>query len=294
MHNNIIKLLIFCALSLFLTTTESLSAKPKAPRYKIGACDWMMLKRQKAGVFALAHSIGADGVEVDMGPLGQRVLFDNQLRDAEAAKNFLHIADSLNVKISSVAMSGFFAQNFITRQNYKDLINDCLNTMRMLGTKVAFMPLGGCGKAWQTKGEEHDVLVKRLHDVGEMALKEGMVIGIRTALNADDDIALLNEINSEGIKIYYNFQDACDNKRDICSEIEKLGIKRICQIHVTNTDSLNLREDPEIDMKKVKKSLDKIGYRGWLIVERSRDYRHTRDVKFNFGNNVAYLKEIFQ
>ena len=31
-----------------------------------------------------------------------------------------------------------------------------------------------------------------------------------------------------------------------------------------------------------------------MIVERSRDAGRTRDVRYNFGTNVAYLKKIFQ
>ena len=37
-------------------------------QYRVAACDWMMLKRQKLGEFQLAKDIAADGVEVDMGP----------------------------------------------------------------------------------------------------------------------------------------------------------------------------------------------------------------------------------
>ena len=33
-----------------------------AQRYRVAACDWMMLKRQKIGEFKLAREIGADGV----------------------------------------------------------------------------------------------------------------------------------------------------------------------------------------------------------------------------------------
>ena len=51
------------------------------PQYRVAACDWMMLKRQKLGEFQLARDIGADGIEMDMGPLGQRPAFDNKLRD---------------------------------------------------------------------------------------------------------------------------------------------------------------------------------------------------------------------
>src|ERR1051326_457943 len=33
--------------------------------YKVGVCDWMILKRQKLGAFQLTKEIGADGVEGD-------------------------------------------------------------------------------------------------------------------------------------------------------------------------------------------------------------------------------------
>ena len=93
-------------------------------RYRVAACDWMMLKRQKIGEFKLAREIGADGVEMDMGPLGERVLFDNKLRDANFQQLFRHTADSIGVKVPSIAMSGFFAQSFLKRENYPHLIND--------------------------------------------------------------------------------------------------------------------------------------------------------------------------
>ena len=48
-------------------------------RYKVAVVDLMILKRQKLGAFPLAKEIGADGVEVDMGGLGNRPTFDNQL-----------------------------------------------------------------------------------------------------------------------------------------------------------------------------------------------------------------------
>ncbi|HAT61052.1 MAG TPA: endonuclease [Prevotella sp.] len=271
-----------------------LHAQEQNKHYQIAACDWMMLKRQKLGEFKLAKEIHLDGVEVDMGSLGKRVLFENKLRDPGEANVFRYTADSLGIQVPSIAMSGFFAQNFITRENYKDLVNDCFKTMHVFGSKVAFLPLGGCGKEWQKLGTVRDSLVTRLHIIGEMAVKEGVIIGIRTALNAKDDKKLLREINSKGIEIYYNFQDAADNGRNICKELKILGKNRIAQIHVSNTDGKLLRDDPEIDMPKVKKTLDKIGYQGWLVIERSRDAQKVRDVKYNYGSNANYLHSIFQ
>ena len=252
----------------------------------------MILKRQKLGEFQLAHDIGADGVEMDMGPLGKRVLFDNRFRnDEQEVAVFEHKADSFGVQIASIAMSGFFAQSFLTRPNYQDLIKDCLATMHSFGVKVAFLPLGGSGKKWMSPGAAHDSMVVRLRVAGQMARRAGVVIGIRTALPAEEDVKLLDEVGSKGIRIYYNFQDAADNHRDICQELKTLGRKRIVQIHASNTDGKLLRDDPAIDMRAIIQTLCDIGWKGWLIVERSRDAARVRDVKYNYGANVAYLKD---
>lgn len=290
-------LLLFLAIPSWAQTPHHCqqSCCQEQPRYQIAACDWMMLKRQKLGEFQLAKDIQADGVEMDMGPLGKRVLFENRFHHPEEVLTFRHVADSLGVAISSIAMSGFFAQNFITRENYVDLIADCFNTMKAFGAKVAFLPLGGSGKEWQDPtSADRKTLVSRLHTVGELARAMGVVVGIRTQLPAAESIELLDSIKSDGIKIYYNFQDAADANRDICQEIRLLGRDRICQIHASNTDGVNLREDPEIDLPAIKKVLDEIGWKGWLVIERSRDASKVRDVRYNFGRNVEYLKEIFQ
>src|SRR5574344_369427 len=208
-------------------------------------------------------------------------------------EDFRHVADSLGIKVSSVAMSGFFAQNLITRNNYRDLITDCFRTMYYMNATVAFLPLGGCGTAWQTRGIQRDSLVNRLHTIGEMALQQGYTVGIRTSVSAKEDIRLLNEVKSEGIKIYYNFQDAADAHRDICKELKQLGAKRIIQIHASNTDSVNLREDPDINLPKIKQTLDGMNWKGWLVIERSRDVKRVKEVKYNFSRNVAFLKEIY-
>lgn len=263
------------------------------PKYRVAVCDWMILKRQKLGEFALARQINADGVEMDMGPLGNRVLFDNRFRNADDARVFKHTADSLGIEVPSVAMSGFFAQNFITRENYVELLKDCFNTMGIFNSKVAFLPLGGCGNDWKKQGVMHDTLVARLHVAGEMARKRGVVVAIRTAMDAKYDIKLLKQIHSNGVKIYYNFQDAADSKRDICNELKKIGRENIAQIHASNTDSTILRYDNKIDLHKIKRTLDRMGWNGWLVVERSRDVKRIKDVKYNFGSNVEYLKEVF-
>lgn len=263
-------------------------------RYKVAACDWMMLKRQKLGSFKLMHELGGDGVEMDMGGLGVRDTFDNKFHHRHFRKLFRETADSLGVLVPSVAMSGFYGQSFLTHHNYKALVEDCLSTMRVMDSKVAYLPLGGIKEDWTKPGPARDELVKRLHVAGVMAEADGLVIGIRTPLDAKENIRLLKEIDSPGIKIYYSFQTALDNHRDIISELKTLGKDRICQIHASNTDGVTLDRDTALDMPKIKETLDKMGWSGWLVVERSRDVKDVRNVKKNFGTNIRYLKEVFQ
>ena len=260
--------------------------------FRIAACDWMMLKRQKLGEFQLAKDIHADGIEMDMGPLGNRPQFDNKLRDPHFQELFPRTADSLGIEVPSVAMSGFFAQSLLKRENYRELVQDCLNTMKHMKSQVAFLPLGGCGKEWVTDPVLRAELIHRLHTIGEMAKREGKVIGIRTGLDAKESKRMLKEIHSDGIKIYYNLQDAVDSHRDVCKELKVLGKDRICQIHASLTDSVTLDKDPRINMRQVVKTLKQIGWRGWLVVERSRDASRVRDVRYNYGTNINYLREI--
>jgi len=120
------------------------------------------------------------------------------------------------------------------------------------------------------------------------------VIGIETALDAKGELELLKEINSPGIKIYFNFANALQNRRDLYTELTTLGAENICQILCTNADGVWLENDPAIDLKKVKETLDQMKYKGWLVIERSRDAGNSRDVVGNFGANTRYLKRIFQ
>lgn len=295
MTKTLFKLILLDALLILPSfTVRSQTTIQLKTHYHIGICDWMILKRQKLGEFALAKAIGADGVLLDMGSLGKNILFENKLRDPKEADIFHHTADSLGVEVPTVAMSGFFAQSFLERNNYRDLIQDCLHTMKIFNSKVAFLPLGGCGKDWQKTDSLYNKLVYRLHVVGEMASKVHVVIGIRTQLDAKDDKKLLKRIHSDGIKIYYSFQDAIEGHRDICKELKELGKNVVVEILVSNTDGVNLKEDRQIDMLKIKKTLDLLRWSGWLVVERSRDVHQVHDVKYNYGRNVGFLKEIFQ
>ncbi|KAI9453503.1 xylose isomerase domain-containing protein TIM barrel [Russula earlei] len=233
----------------FVLLIQAGSFAQETQRYKIGLIDLMLLKRQKLGAITLTKQIGADGVEVDMGGLGTRPTFDNQLLTDSVREQFLSKAKELNLEIFSLAMTGYYAQSFCGRTEYVQSIQDCIKTMQLMHVKVAFLPLGvQCDL--RKNPEVRDSVVARLKVAGKMAQEAGVVIGIETALDAEGEVKLLKEIGSPAIKIYFNFSNPLKEGRDLYKELTTLGKDRICMIHCTNKDSVWLQNDPQIDMKK--------------------------------------------
>ncbi|MDF2475370.1 MAG: endonuclease [Sphingobacterium sp.] len=263
-------------------------------RYHVAVIDLMILKRQKLSAFDLAKEIGADGLEVDMGGLGNRVTFDSKLVDPTVQKTFLDKAKETGLTICSLAMTGFYAQSFATRPTYQQMVGDCLDTCQKMGVKVAFLPLGVTCDLVKYP-ELRPAIVERLRVVGGMAKKAGVVIGIETALDAKGEVGLLKEVGSKHIQIYFNFSNPLKEGRDLIQELTILGKKRICQIHCTDEDGVWLENNKRLNMPLVKQTLDRMGWQGWLVIERSRDANlPPRAVKENFGANTRYVKQVFQ
>lgn len=285
----------FIVFSMMLAPTSCCNQKQtkEESSYKVGVVDLMILKRQKLGAFYRAYECGADGLELDMGGLGNRPTFDNKLVEPHFRKLFADTAKSLNLEIASLSMSGFYAQSFPYRDGVERVVGDCIASMKLMGVKVAFLPMGVEGNMVKFP-ERRDAIVDRLKKVGQMAQDSGVVIGIETALSAQEEVELLKEIGSPAIKIYFNFSHPLEAGRDLHEELKILGKDRICMIHATDKDGVWLENNSRIDMPKVKETLDEMGWSGWLMVERSRDANNTKDVVRNYSANVRYLKSVFQ
>ena len=283
---------IFFVFSGAINSTVSAQSSKKQ-RYKVAVCDWMILKRQKLGSFELASQLKADGIELDMGGLGNRETFDSKLANPVEVKKFKDKSKEFNVGISSIAMSGFYGQSFAKRETVKRMVQDCIDAMETMNVKVAYLPLGNqCDL--KKFPELRPVIIERLQWAAKRVAKVGGVIAVETTLDAAAEKEFLKEIGCKRIKSSFNFSNAIENGKDISEELQILGKKHLAQIHASNTDGFWIQNDKAIDLPKIKSTLDKMNWKGWLIVERSRDTTDVHNVKANYGANVAYLKRIFQ
>lgn len=262
-------------------------------RYRVSACDWMMLKRQKVGAVELAADLDADGLELDLGGLGRRASFDNKLTQKSFQELFISECNRLGVEFSSLALSAFYGQSFAARENYEALIDEAIASMLALGIRRAFLPMGNQSDLAKNP-ELYPVVLERLKVVAQKAEKAGVIFGIETSLDAKGEAALIDEVGSKSVRSYVNFSAIIKRKGDVIAELKTLGKDRIMQIHATNTDGFLIQNDPQLNMTKVKETLDKMGWSGWLVVERSRDVEDVHNVKKNFGANVRFLQRVFQ
>jgi L-ribulose-5-phosphate 3-epimerase len=271
------------------TTTTSPSADH---RYKIAASDWMMLKRQTPGALTRASECGLDGVEVDMGPLGKRPDFENKLREDDFRTKYLEQAKSLGLELSSLAMSAFYGQPVADHPSAEKFCNDWIDLMPRIGTKVGFLPV-----IFRKEDEPQaavDKVVALMKKVAPRAEQSGVIIGLNTPLDAAANIKMLDAIGSPAVRIAYNCGEAIDDKRDVFAELRQLGKDRIAQVIPTLSDGVWLENDKRINVPKLKQLLDSLGWRGWLVLQRSREASKARDVVYNFGGNAKYLKSVFQ
>jgi sugar phosphate isomerase/epimerase len=272
-----------------------LAARPAAaadakPRYRVAACDWMLLKRQKLGALPLAKECGLDGVEVDMGSLGDGSDIRNELRKPEVRKQYLDTARKLGIDICSLAMSAFYAQSYAEDPRAEQYTAEWIELMPKLGVTVGFLPLGVRGDLVK-RPDVRPAIVARLKPAAALAEKAKVVIGLETSLDAAGNVRLLEEIGSPAVRVYFNPKTAFDHDKDLLAEIRHLGKDRICQFHFSDRDGTWL-EDGRIDVPRVKSLLDDLGWSGWLVIERSR--KPGKSVKENFSANAAYLKKVFR
>src|SRR6478672_230883 len=168
------KILLVLLVLVFSSSSMAQNIDLTEKRYKVAVIDLMILKRQKLGAFQLTKDIGADGVEVDMGGLGNRPTFDNQLLIDSVRQKFLDKARELGLEIPSLGMTGYYAQSFCQREQFIQSIKDCITTMKLMNVKVAFLPLGiQCDLV--KKPELRDSVVSRLKVAGKMAEQAGVI-----------------------------------------------------------------------------------------------------------------------
>jgi sugar phosphate isomerase/epimerase len=253
-------------------------------RFNLGACDWSIGQRGRTEAFAVAKTLGLDGVQVSMGSLDN----DLQLRRPEIQRAYREAADAAGLRVGGVAL------DIMNRVPYKSdprtiqWVEDAIDTAAALGVRVVLLAFFDAGDLRGDAAGQQEV-VKRLKAVASKAEKRSVVLGIESWLSADDHLRILEGVGSPNVQVYYDVANSHQMGYDIYTEIRRLGRGRICEIHAKENGIL--LGQGRIDFAAVRVALDAIGYEGWIQIEGA--VPKGRDMFESYVENVRFMRERF-
>jgi len=276
-----------CAVAgLALTSCDSLlessRTKPYKSGFKLGVCDWTIGKRTDPASLELAKRIGLDGVQVDFGD-GQDKL---PLCNPDLQKKFLEEAKKHNIQIASFALGTLNSVPYKSDPRAERWVSEAIDAARAMEVKVILLAFFGNGDLKNDK-KGTEVVVERLKKVAPKAEKAGIYLGLESLLSAEQHLDILKRVGSPAVKVYYDVANSHGQGYDIYKEIRLLG-KQICEFHAKDYDDLYGKG--KIDFKEVRRAIDDIGYRSWLVMEGTQ---MPLGVEESCRYDADYLRQIF-
>ena len=248
-------------------------------RFKIGACDWSLGKRNDPTAFDLAKQIGVDGLQIDMGTIGNDML----LRRPDIQKSYLEASKRTGVEIASLAEAAFWQAPLKSDPRAIKWLSDSIDVCTSLGLKLT-MP--ACFELDMGDKAGIDHVVGILREIAPKAEKQGVTIGLENWMSADDHRRMIELVGSPVVKVYYDVGNSTDKGRDVLKEIRSLG-PLICELHFK--DAQYLLGHGRIDFQQVRKALDDIHYSGWIHLEAAAP----NGVVADYTAQCKFLRRIF-
>jgi len=263
------------------TLRQFTDAKPKG--FSLGVCDWTIGKRADPESFTIAHRLGLDGVQVDLG----RENDDLRLRNPDVQKKFLEASQRFQLKIASLAIGELNRVPYKSDERARQWVADSIEVCQALGVRVVLLAFFGKGDLTNDPAGVDEV-VKRLRTVAPKAERAGVILGIESWLSADQHMAIIDRVGSPAVKVYYDLGNSHKRGLNIYQEIRDLGQEHICEFHAKDYDDLFGKGS--IDFVKVRQAMDDIGYRGWIQIE---NVKTPLGMEASCQYNTDYLRRVF-
>ncbi len=246
-------------LSAFSAFTPSLLASAPS-RFKIGACDWSIGPAGDINSFAVAKQIGLDGVQISLNTMADQ----EHLRRPETRRQFADAARKAGVQIGGLAIGLLNEVPYKLESKTDAWVQDSVDVAKDLGVKnilLAFFAKNDLRN--DKKGQQ--VVIEKLKAVAPKAEKAGIVLGIESWLSAPEHRMIIDAVGSPAVKVYYDVCNSTVMGYDIFKEMRDLGKDQICEIHIKENGVLI--GEGQVDLAKVRQTIDDIGYTGWLVIE---------------------------
>ncbi len=267
----------------FRTRFASADAKNKI---RISACDWSMGVGGPEGL-ELAKKVGLEGIEITPGGP------EDKLRIADAAyrKEYKAAMEKTGIVVSSIAMGLLNGSPLASDPRGPAWLEQTIDAAKDLGAGViliAFFGKGDLRDGEKLKQKDIDTVVGRIKDAASKAKQAGVILGIENTLSAKDNLAILERIKEDSVRVYYDIGNSTGNDYDVPAEIRMLG-DRICQIHFK--DGGHYLGEGDVKMEPVAEAIAAINYKGWVVLETAMP---SKDATADFKRNADFSRKLLK
>lgn len=252
---------------------------------KIGVTDWNLRLASKLEAIAVAKSLGFQGVEVSLG----REAADNKLLldHAEIQAEYLTAFRTHDLGPAGTCLDILHVNYLKNDKLGQKWVADGIRVTKALGAKVMLLPFFGRG-ALQTQ-QEKDYVADILKDLAPEAARAGVTLGLEDTISAEDNVRMVERAGSKSLQVYYDIGNSTINGFDVVREIEWLGKKRICQIHIK--DNPGYLGEGRIDIAAVMRAISRIGFEGYANLETASP---SKVIQADMKRNLSYVRKVVQ
>lgn len=260
-----------------LASQSLLAAGPA--RIKVGACVVGLEQAKLAGL---------QGVEVRVGEGGDRL----EIADEKVRQRYKDQMKQTGLPICSLMMG--LLNNFPLASDPRGpaWLEQSIDGAQDLGAKVILVAFFAKGDLLDANGKlkeaDVDVVVQRLKDAAPRAKKAGVILGIETYLNGEQNLRILDRVNHEAVRMYYDVYNTGTTKRyDVPAELRRMK-ERVAQLHFKNGGKY-LDEEPA-KFEPIAAAVKDIAFDGWIVLETSAP---SKDAVVDARRNGEYVRKLF-
>lgn len=272
-----------CAVGLWASRVAYPAAN--VPKRRLSACDWSLGAQDPSGV-EVARAIGLDGIEISSGPAADTL----EIAGAPYRQQYKEALQKAGIVASSVAMGLLNKAPLASDPRGPAWLEQTIDATRDLGAKVILLAFFGDGdlrNGTELKAKETDAVIERLKEAAPRAQAAGVILGIENTLSAEQNLAVLDRVKHDAVRVYYDVGNSTDNGYDVPAEIRRLG-DRICQIHFKDGD--HYLGEGRVKMDPIAAAVRDIGYSGWLVLETAIPSKNRDE---DFKRNAGFLRKLY-
>ena len=226
---------------------------------RLGVCDWTIGVAGDPAALDLAAKLGLDGVQVSLIPNGETLA----LADPELQRSYLRAAERSGAAITSFAIGELNNVPLKSDPRAERWLARAVEVARAMNARLVLVPFFGRGEL-RNDAPGQEAVVAALRRLAPAAEKAGVVLALESYLSAAENMAILENVGSPAVKVYYDVGNSQAVGHPVVEEIRRLG-DRIAEIHAKDTKGLYGRGS--MDFPSVREAMSAIGYRGWLVIE---------------------------